>query len=282
MLFNGYKKKLFLIPIIPAFFPTDAHAMHIGEGILPMSWAIAWTLLALPFLYAGVRKVREREKKDFQFKPLLGLLCAAVFAVSCMPVPVPIAGTCSHPCGVAIAAIILGPVLSVFITSIALFIQAVFLAHGGLTTWGGNIVSMGIVGSFTAWMAYAGLRRLGAGILGAAFVSGLLSDWTTYAATSLELALALQGDRPVLDLFTAISLAFVPTQLPLGLLEGFVTMGMVSFLLKRKPEILAKKPRINTNIIFEKFILHGCSCKFVAKRLFFLLVSCIPNKNFLD
>lgn len=244
--FNGYKI-IILTFIIMAFSPMDAHAMHIGEGILPMGWAIAWTLLALPFLYAGARKVREREKKDFQFKPLLGLLCAAVFAVSCMPVPVPIAGTCSHPCGVAIATIILGPILSVFITSIALFIQAIFLAHGGLTTFGGNIVSMGIVGSFTAWIAYAGLRRSGAGVLWAAFVSGLLSDWTTYAATSLELALALQGDKSVLDLFTAISLAFVPTQFPLGLLEGFVTMGMVSFLLKRKPEILNREPRMNTN-----------------------------------
>lgn len=226
--------------MILAFFPVDAHAMHIGEGILPMGWAFSWTCLALPFLYMGVRKVREREKKDFQFKPLLGLLGATVFAVSCMPVPVPIAGTCSHPCGVAIATIIVGPILSIFITSIALFIQALFLAHGGITTWGGNIMSMGVVGSFTAWLAYVGLLRLGMGVLGAAFFTGLLSDWATYAATSLELALALQGDKSVLDLFMAISLAFVPTQLPLGILEGFISMGMVSFLLKRKPEILTK------------------------------------------
>jgi cobalt/nickel transport system permease protein len=34
--------------------------------------------------------------------------------------------------------------------------------------------------------------------------------------------------------------AFVPTQLPLGILEGAITAGMVGFLAKRRPDLLEK------------------------------------------
>ena len=94
-------------------------------------------------------------------KPLVGLLAAVVFIISCMPIPVPTAGTCSHPCGTAISAILVGPYISVLISTVALLIQALVMAHGGLTTLGADIVSMGVVGSFTgyAFSGAAPLRR---------------------------------------------------------------------------------------------------------------------------
>ena len=63
--------------------------------------------------------------------PLVAMLGAAVFAISCMPVPVPTAGTCSHPCGTGLAAIFVGPSRAVLLTVVALILQALFLAHGG-------------------------------------------------------------------------------------------------------------------------------------------------------
>jgi cobalt/nickel transport system permease protein len=67
-----------------------------------------------------------------------------------------------------------------------------------------------------------------------------LSDWATYATTSFELASALHGPKSVATLFTTVALAFVPTQLPLGILEGFLSAGAVSFLLKRRRDILER------------------------------------------
>jgi cobalt/nickel transport system permease protein len=136
------------------------------------------------------------------------------------------------------AAILIGPSLTVVVTSIALILQALFLAHGGLTTLGANILSMGVMGAFTGYGAFVLARRLGVPWLAAAFLAGLLSDWATYAGTSFFLATALHGDSSVETLFLTILLAFVPTQLPLGILEGLITAGAYRLVHSRRPEFL--------------------------------------------
>lgn len=221
-------------------FATPAHAMHLSEGLLPMKWAALWYLAALPFLAYGVYRVKAISKDDITIKPMLGMMGAAVFIISCMPVPVPTAGTCSHPCGTGMAAILIGPVLSTFVASIALLIQALFLAHGGITTWGADIFSMGVVGSFSAYLVFKGLQKVGIGLVPSAFAAGVASDWATYATTSFELASALHGNESIWKLFSTILVAFIPTQLPLGILEGAMTAGMVAFVMKRRPEILER------------------------------------------
>jgi cobalt/nickel transport system permease protein len=213
--------------------------MHISEGILPMKWVGLWYLVSFPFLLKGIADIKRKAKENSALKPFLGLMGAMVFVISCMPIPVPTAGTCAHPAGTGISAVLVGPVLSIFIASIALLIQALFLAHGGITTWGAAIVSMGIAGSFAGYFAFKILRKLKAPIFVCGFTAGILANWATYLTTSFELACALHGSKPLLSLFWTILLAFVPTQLPLGILEGFLTGGMVAFVAKRRPDILA-------------------------------------------
>lgn len=219
--------------------PREAAAMHLSEGILPAKWALLWLAIAIPFVLLGVRGLKEKSDQFPAFKPFLGMMGAAVFLISAMPIPVPVAGSCSHPAGTGIAAIIIGPFMTVVITSIALLIQALFMAHGGLTTWGADVVSMGIVGSFAAYGIFLVMRRLRFPLLMAAFAAGLVGDWATYAATSLELATALRGSAQLGDAFIALVLAFAPTQIPLGVMEGFMSVGAVSFLLRRRPDILS-------------------------------------------
>ena len=212
--------------------------MHIAEGILPPLWAGAWFAVAAPFVWLGLREVRRRSGVSPHFKVLTGLVGAAVFVISCMPVPVPFTGTCSHPCGTGLAAVIVGPAVTTVIAAIALLLQALFLAHGGLTTLGANIVSMGVVGGYAGWMVFAVLRRLGFGMVVAAGAAGLFADWATYAATAGELAAALHGGTSFAAAFSAIALAFLPTQLPLGVLEAVVSGAAVKFLLARRPEFV--------------------------------------------
>ena len=219
---------------------TPAFAMHISEGILPFSWALLWYLAVAPLVALGVQRLNALAREDLSLKPLVGLLAAVVFIISCMPVPVPTAGTCSHPCGTGVSAILVGPLVSVLIAAVALLIQALFLAHGGLSTLGANTFSMGVVGSLAGWLAFRALRGMGGGLALSAFVAGVLADWGTYAATSLILAAGIRGDAPLLPLFFKVVLAFIPTQLPLGVLEGVVTAGMVTLLYKRRPDLLVK------------------------------------------
>lgn len=219
---------------------SDAHAMHISEGILPFAWAAFWFAVALPVAAFGLYRLKKRSQHDLSFKPLVGLMAAAVFIISCMPIPVPTAGTCSHPCGTGISGILLGPALSTLVAAVSLLIQALFLSHGGLSTWGANVVSMGIAGSCAGYFAFKGLRALRANLWIAGFTAGLVADWATYLSTAAELASGIGGDAPFLPLFSKILLAFIPTQLPLGILEGAMTAGMVVLLHKKRPDLLVK------------------------------------------
>jgi len=213
--------------------------MHIAEGILPASWAGLWFVVALPFVAWGLRDLRMRSERTPLFKSLVGMVGAAVFVISCMPVPVPTAGTCSHPCGTGMAAILIGPSPTVVITSIALLLQALFLAHGGLTTLGADIVSMGVAGAFVGYGVFRLATTAGVPRLAAVFMAGMLSDWATYAVTSFELASALHGNASLGSAFLAITAAFCPTQIPLGILEGFITAGAYRFINARRPELIA-------------------------------------------
>lgn len=214
--------------------------MHISEGILPAGWAVFWSLAAAPFIGYGLYRLKKLSGTDLSFKPLVGFLAAVVFIISCMPVPVPTAGTCSHPCGTGISGILLGPGVSVLVAAVALLLQALFLAHGGLSTWGANIMSMGVIGSLTGYLTFRILRSVKMNMAVSAFVAGLLADWATYMMTSVELATGIRGEADFIPIFWKILVAFIPTQLPLGILEGVITSGMVVLLYKKRPDLLVK------------------------------------------
>ncbi len=214
--------------------------MHISEGLLPFDWAALWFAASAPFVAFGLCRLRKLSSVDLSFKPLVGLMAAAVFVISCMPIPVPTAGTCSHPCGTGLSGILLGPSISVLVAAAALLIQALFLSHGGLSTLGANIFSMGVMGSFTGFVVFRLLRAFRVNLVVAGFIAGILSDWATYAATSAELAAGIRGDSAFVPLLSKILVAFVPTQLPLGILEGVMTAGMMSLLCRKRPDLLVK------------------------------------------
>jgi cobalt/nickel transport system permease protein len=97
---------------------------------------------------------------------------------------------------------------------------------------------MGVIGAFTGYGIFVAARRLGAPWVVAAFLAGVLSDWAVYAGTSFFLATALHGEGSLATMFLTILAAFVPTQVPLGILEGFLSAGCYSFVHARRPEFL--------------------------------------------
>ena len=69
---------------------------------------------------------------------------------------------------------------------------------------------------------------------------GAVADLVTYAGTALTMSLALHGDRSILDVWTMIFIAFLPTQIPLAILEAALTAGMLNFVVSRRPDIAAR------------------------------------------
>ncbi len=69
--------------------------MHIAEG-MSAPYAIAYGLGASIFVAAGAKRLANKTREIPMMKQLVGLMTAAVFLISVLPIPVPITGTSSH------------------------------------------------------------------------------------------------------------------------------------------------------------------------------------------
>ncbi len=229
--------------------PGLAFAMHITEGILPPKWAIFWYVIIIPFVVVGIAKLKKKKREVPGFLPLVGIVGAAVFVFSCLPIPVVALNgmATAHPAGTGLSAILLGPFVSVVIAGIALFIQALFLAHGGLTTLGVNIFSMGVLGSFSGYFAFRLAQKLGLNLFWCGLLAGVISDIFTYIGTSIGLGLlVMEGGESFFATVThsakamlEIFVVFMATsQGPLCIAEGIVVGLAVSYVYKVRPSIL--------------------------------------------
>jgi cobalt/nickel transport system permease protein len=210
--------------------------MHISDGILSPEWIAFWYAIAAIFVIIGVRQIAAKRKNNPAFMSILALLGAAVFVISIWHIPVPVTGSCSHPTGTAMAAMIIGPFPTVVISGIALFFQ-MFLAHGGLTTLGANLMSMGIMGTFAGYFTFLGMRKAGASIWLSAGLGGLVGDLVTYVVAALEIALSVQPSN-VITYWGIFTLGYLPTQIPLAILEFVFSAAAVQYIADHKPELL--------------------------------------------
>jgi cobalt/nickel transport system permease protein len=210
--------------------------MHISDGILSPEWIAFWYAIAAIFVIIGVRQIAAKRKDNPAFMSILALLGAAVFVISIWHIPVPVTGSCSHPTGTAMAAMIIGPFPTVVISGIALFFQ-MFLAHGGLTTLGANLMSMGIMGTFAGYFTFLSMRKAGASIWLSAGLGGLVGDLVTYVVAALEIALSVQPSN-VITYWGIFTLGYLPTQIPLAILEFVFSAAAVQYIADHKPELL--------------------------------------------
>ena len=214
--------------------------MHIMEGFLPLNWAVFWWAIALPCLVYGIYRLKKVLDADREALPLLGVTGGFIFILSSLKLP-SVTGSCSHPTGTGLSAICFGPWITSVVCAILLLFQALFLAHGGLSVLGANVVSMGIVGPIAGYAVYRGLRETRVNMFLTVFLACMLADMFTYITTSLELALAypaqVGGVGSSFVLFLGI---FAITQVPLAIVEGIVLALVFKYIVQLKPDILLR------------------------------------------
>lgn len=204
--------------------------MHIMEGYLPVEHALGWWVVSAPVVGFGLRRLSRRIGEDRSANLFLGACAGFAFVFSAMKLP-SVTGSCSHPTGVGLGAVLLGPAAMSVLASIVLLFQALFLAHGGLTTLGANAFSMAIVGSLVAWGIHRAAKFLQAPDGVAWFLAASLSDLATYVAASFQLGFAFPAATGGVAASTVkFLLIFVPTQLPLAISEGLLTVFVVGLL----------------------------------------------------
>ena len=224
-------KRISLLAAVLALLTIPANAMHIAEGYLPAGWCVVWGAVCVPFVAAGFLSIKKKVEMAPRAKILLAMCGAFAFVLSALKLP-SFTGSCSHPTGVGLGAILFGPMTMAVLGLIVLLFQALLLAHGGLTTLGANTFSMAIAGPIVSWAVYKLLRKANApAAVVAVFAAAALGDLFTYVVTSVQLGVVNGGIGKFL-------MVFAVTQIPLAIAEGLLTVVVFNVLEKYSREEL--------------------------------------------
>lgn len=220
-----------------AIYPA-ANAMHIMEGYLPVGYCIAWGVICLPFLVKGFFNIKKQFQENRKAITMLAMAGAYIFVLSALKIP-SVTGSCSHMTGTGLGAILFGPSTVSILGIIVLLFQAILLAHGGLTTLGANTFSMAIAGPFVAYGIYLLCRKCKVNKMAGIFLAAFLGDLFNYCVTSIQLALAFPSTHGGVFASALEFLGiFAPTQLPLAVVEGILTVLIMMALENyAKPEL---------------------------------------------
>jgi cobalt/nickel transport system permease protein len=206
--------------------------MHIPDGFLTNRVAVSLDI----FSGAGILYAARRAKVDFSGRmvPVMGVLAAFVFAAQMLNFPI-LGGTSGHLIGGSLLAILLGPLAGSLTMTTVIIAQALFLQDGGLVALGANIFN---IGTITCFSGYAVFKLLGGGgenrkrLLLAGFFAGWLSVLISAAFCALEMGIS--GAIPLHIGLTAM----LGYHSIVGIVEGMLTAGVLSFLVKVRPDLM--------------------------------------------
>ena len=217
--------------------------MHLAEGVLPLSQAVVWSALAAPAVLWSLRGEQLARRDGEPSAVIMAGATSLLFAATLLPVPVPVVGATSHICLTPVLALMVGVRRMVWPAFFVLLLQAVFFAHGGLTTLGINTLALGLTGPLATVGLWSLLRRVGAeNRLGLGLACGA-GGLVVYVVDAGVLAMGLSDTVAPSTTFFGVLLGFAPVQVPLALLEAVASAGLVGFLATRRPDLLPQSLR---------------------------------------
>jgi len=200
--------------------------MHLSEGILSLPILAGGGVVAVLGTAVGLKRL------DYDHIIGTALLSSAFFVASLIHVPLGPASV--HLVLNGLVGILLGWA-SVPAIGVALLLQALLFGYGGLTVLGVNIVIMAAPAVLVSLLFGRMVKKSGKQQMLGAFLAGA----TAILLSTILLALAMIGtDSSFIDTAGLLLIA----QLPLMLIEGTITMFVLSFLARVQPELLHLNP----------------------------------------
>ena len=203
------------------------------EGFLDPIWCVVWFVIAAPFVILGAKKIIELIREHPEHKMTIALSGAFIFLLSSLKLP-SVTGSSSHPTGTGFSVVLYGVCATSFLATIVLIFQALLLAHGGLTTLGANIFSMGVAGPAVGLGVWLLLRKVTNNIPVCLFFATLAADLFTYVVTAIQMTL---NHGKSIDAFVDFMTNYAATQVPLAIIEGILFFLFAIYLMNNKPEV---------------------------------------------
>lgn len=201
----------------------------------PVTGGAFWVLSAGTIRNAAKRIAAEA---DGSKTVLMGVMGAFVFAAQMINFTIPGTGSSGHIGGGLLLTVLLGPSRAFITLASVLVIQSLFFADGGLLALGCNIFNLAFIPAFVAWpFLYRPLAGNGGSPLKIASASIIAATLGLLAgAFSVVIQTTLSG---VTDLpFGTFVLFMLPIHAAIGIVEGVLTWGVLSFVIKTEPALL--------------------------------------------
>ncbi|MEM2098559.1 MAG: energy-coupling factor ABC transporter permease [Candidatus Bathyarchaeia archaeon] len=208
--------------------------MHIPDGFISLPVIIVTFTVTL--LFWVVSFVRVKGTLDERQVPLMGMLTALFFAAQMMNYPI-IGGTTGHLLGGAAIGIILGPYAGCISMSIILILQCLLFGDGGITALGANVLNMGIIGVVIPAVLLLAINKVSRGkaLYAGVFIASFTGDVLAAVAAGIELGFSV----PIFQYGLSVAVpAMAINHSVIGVIEGVVTMALVGFLVKLRPDIM--------------------------------------------
>jgi len=212
--------------------------MHMADALI--SPVVGGTMLAATAGVAAYSIKKIQNDMDEKKIPLMGVMGAFVFTAQMINFTIPGTGSSGHLGGGMLLAILLGPYAGFLTMASILLIQALFFGDGGLLAYGCNVFNLGFYTCFIAYpFIYKWFTRKGVtskSIFGASMTSALIGLQMGAFSVVLETLLSGKTELP----FGTFVLMMQPIHLAIGVVEGFVTAAVVTFIWRTRPEIIEK------------------------------------------
>jgi cobalt/nickel transport system permease protein len=201
--------------------------LHLPDGLIPLWQAAIYWILTIILLTLYTFKLSKTEDKQ---KIIINtaILAAVTFAASSISIPSPF-GVPVHLFMIPLVVILLGPLSGVAVAFICFIVQFLFLGMGGITSLGANVVTMGIMMSFSTYYFYKFTSELDErlGIFSGTFMGIIV-------ATISQIVILLLAGVATLDVLLS---TLVPFYLFVGIVEGVLNIFIILSLFKLKPEV---------------------------------------------
>lgn len=198
--------------------------MHISEGVLSAQVLISGAGLTAAGVAVGLKKMKEEDI------PKTGIISAALFVASL--VHVPLGPTSVHLILNGIAGILLGwQIFPAFV--IALFLQSILFQFGGITALGVNTLNVALPAMISYYLFnFYSLKKENKFILGGmAFICGAFAVFLTAVMVGISLMFTDQS-------FLEVAKLAIVAHLPVMVIEGVISVFVILFLKRVKPELL--------------------------------------------
>lgn len=188
---------------------------------------------------AGVALSARRlaQEADERKAPLMGVLGAFVFAAQMINFAIPGTGSSGHLGGGMLLAMLLGPYAAFITIASVLIVQALLFADGGILALGANIFNLGFFPCFIGFFIFklvAGKNFSMPRLSVSAIIGTVVALELGALSVVLQTVLSAKSDLR----FAQFALLMTGIHLPIALIEGVVTIAVMNFVYRVRPEVV--------------------------------------------